>query len=124
MQPAPPLCLPTAHVQDIKANLNIGRPGGCTLREWVTTFERRNLQLSVAAKGPSLTACFASLVAQARSAGVGAAGSSLNGAGGAAFEPTLVYALTTKEVDEVWAHLQQQGVRVARWAPAYGPDSG
>lgn len=109
--------------QDIKAALHMGQPGQPPLREWVMSFERTNLHLSVEQRsgGGAAGGCLAALIAEARSAAAGAAagggrGGGSGGAGGGAggLEPTLVYALTTKDVDELAAYLQAQGVAAAR----------
>jgi superfamily II DNA helicase RecQ len=64
-------------------------------------FQRTNLHLSVSFKnGTAAAANLAWLVADARAAE----------GRGVRLEATLIYAQTTREVDELAAHLQQQGV--------------
>jgi superfamily II DNA helicase RecQ len=69
------------------------------------SFERTNLHLSVSLKnGTAAPANLAGLVADARAAE----------ARGVRLEATLIYAQTTREVDELAAYLQQQGVSAVK----------
>ncbi len=96
---------------DIKSNLHLGSAhpvphhaarqpscvAGCA--EFVRSFERPNLKLGVERKppGPLATAMRQLAAAVTRSGGA-----------------TLVYALTTKEVDDLCACLLESGVRAGR----------
>jgi hypothetical protein len=92
-------------LQDIINQLGMGKPGQPQLRQWVMPFQRTNLQLSVTLKnGTSAANNLAGLVADARAAE----------ARGTRLEATLIYAQTTKEVDELAAYLQQQGVSAVK----------
>ncbi|WIA16435.1 hypothetical protein OEZ85_013122 [Tetradesmus obliquus] len=92
--------------QDILNQLGMGRPGQPQLRQWVMSFQRTNLQLSVSLKnGTAAANNLAGLVADAKAAE----------ARGVRLEATLVYAQTTKEVDELAAYLQQQGVSAVKY---------
>ncbi len=83
-------------------NLHMGskRP----LKEWIMSFERTNLRFSVQKKAGSIASCMAPVVAVAARAKKQ----------GAQPEATLVYALTTAEVDSLCEHLQAQGLAAVR----------
>lgn len=92
-----PVLKTTVCMQDILNNLGVGKPGGPQLRQWVMTFQRTNLHLSVQLKAGSTAANnLATLVAEARE----------SQAKGMRVDSTLIYAQTVREVDEITAHLQ------------------
>lgn len=79
----------------------MGRPGGPPLQQWVMSFQRTNLHLSVQLKsGCTVANNLSGLVAEANEAQ----------AKGLRTDSTLVYAQTVREVDEITAHLQAKGI--------------
>ena len=77
------------------------QPGGPPFKQWVMSFQRHNLQLSVQHKAAGGAAGnLAQLVTEAQQ--------------GSSPGPTLIYAQTTKEVDTLAAHLQAHGVRAVK----------
>jgi superfamily II DNA helicase RecQ len=98
-------CCTLVVLQDILNQLGMGKQGQPQLRQWVMSFQRSNLHLSVSLKnGTAAAANLAGLVADARAAE----------ARGVRLEATLIYAQTTREVDELAAYLQQQGVSAVK----------
>lgn len=79
----------------------MGQPGSPPLKQWVMSFQRRNLKLSVQPKsGGGAAGNLAQLVAEAQQ--------------GSSPGPTLIYAQTTNEVDTLAAHLQAKGLRAVK----------
>lgn len=81
--------------------MNLQAPGSRGFRQWVMSFERPKLHLSVAmrsAGGPALH--LAQLVSEA--------------AAGGPQQSTLIYAQTTNEVDSLTAFLQAKGVKAVK----------
>lgn len=83
----------------------MGKPGQPRLQQWVMSFQRTNLHLSVAMKaGTAAAANLAALVKEAHDAE----------AKGLKLDSILIYAQTTKEVDELAAYLQSKGVSAVK----------
>eukprot|EP00775_Hariotina_reticulata_P009775 gene9775-9932_t len=92
--------------KDIITQLGMGSTGGPTLRQWVMSFQRTNLHLSVIMKnGTGAASNLAALVRECQE----------HQGRGQQLEPTLIYAQTTKEVDELCAHLQSKGVPAVKY---------
>lgn len=98
------LLLTCRRVQDITSQLRMNQPGGQQrrgFRQWVMSFERPRLHLSVQMRAAGGAATNLShLVAEA--------------AAGGPMQPTLIYAQTTNEVDSVTAYLQAKGVKAVK----------
>lgn len=83
----------------------MGRAGSPQLKQWVMSFQRTNLHLSVQMKaGAAAANNLSAFVAEALEAQ----------AKGSRLESTLVYAQTVREVDEIAAHLQAKGVSAVK----------
>jgi superfamily II DNA helicase RecQ len=90
-----------ASVQDIIKLLQMNQPGSPAFRQWVMSFQRPNLRLSVQLKASGgVPPNLAGLVAEAQQ--------------GSSPGPTLIYAQTTNEVDTLTAHLQAKGVKAVK----------
>lgn len=97
------LCAPALRhvVQDIIKQLRMNQPDSPSFRQWVMSFQRHNLCLSVQPKASGGAAAnLAQLVAECLQG---------NSPG-----PTLIYAQTTNEVDSLAAHLQAKGVKAVK----------
>lgn len=107
---------PTLHtLQDIIKQLCMDQPSSPPFRQWVMSFQRHNLHLSVQLKaGGGAAGNLAHLVTEALQG---------NSPG-----PTLIYAQTTNEVDTLAAHLQAKGIKAVKcagwwWGWCWGQDA-
>eukprot|EP00879_Flechtneria_rotunda_P031280 GHRR01034156.1.p1 GENE.GHRR01034156.1~~GHRR01034156.1.p1 ORF type:complete len:122 (+),score=48.23 GHRR01034156.1:327-692(+) len=86
--------------QDIISQLGMSQHGSPALRQLIMSLQRINLRLPVTIKsGTNIPANMAVLVAETKQAI----------AKGLKLDATLMYAQTTREVDELAAYLQAQG---------------